>query len=304
MKRIYYVNLEKTSEEELGQLRKQYMTNPMSLLEVNEKDAQQITGRIKSFLKSYLIKSKTEGYVVGLSGGLDSSVAGILAEKAVGAKNVFAMLLPSKFTGQNHINDALEVARLLKIRTNNYEKVRQNFDKAVELTMYMTEIEKNHSNYDDMLGNNHARERMKILRGKAASLNYLVLGTTNATEAWLGYATIAGDGYKGIDVEPLQMLPKTSERMYARFIGTPEQIIKKAPSADLKEGQTDEGDFDMCYEDIDRVMTGHFLGISIDNIVKANNRPEITKRSIDRIVSWAKKNEFKAKPEPYANLGE
>lgn len=302
MNRLYYINFDAASKKELNEARKQYMKNPMSLLEVNEKDAERITASIVEFLKSYTNESKTKGYVIGLSGGIDSSVSAALAVKALGAENVYGMLLPSRFTSQSHINDALELAKSIEIKTNDYETVRTHFDDAVELTMRMTEIAKEHPSHNLLLGNNHARERMKILRGKAASLRYLVLGTTNLTEAWLGYATIAGDGYKGIDVEPIQRLPKTSERMYARCIGILDRIITKAPTAGLWEGQTDESELGMTYEDMDRVMAGHLLGISIEDIVKANKKQTITANTIEAIIARAKANEFKAKPEPFALL--
>lgn len=303
MERIYFENGTTLHDaNQLEAMKRQYMQNPMSLLEVNKDDAKRITSSIVKFLKEYTAKSKKEGYVIGLSGGIDSCVSATLAVKAVGKNNVYGMLLPSKFTAQNHIDDALLLAKNLGIKVNNYELVRSNFDEAIELTMKMTELCEENQCYKMALGNNHARERMKILRGKAASLRSLVLGTTNMTEAWLGYATIAGDGYKGVDIEPIQMLPKTSERIYARFIGIPEQIITKAPTAGLWEGQTDEGEIGMSYEDIDRVMTGHYLGLEWQEIVKANNKPTITKDTIEKIVARAEANAFKGQPEPYAVL--
>lgn len=303
MGRIYFEEgFNMWDESQIEAMKEQYLQNPMSLLEVNEDDAKRITQKIVSFLSDYTIKSKTKGYVIGLSGGIDSSISATLAVKAVGKENVYGMLLPSKFTSQCHIDDALLLAKSLGIQVNDYEQVRSNFDKAVELTMKMTEIDNVHENYNLLLGNNHARERMKILRGKAASLKSLVLGTTNLTESWLGYATIAGDGYKGIDIEPIQRLPKTSERMYARLIGIPEQIITKAPTAGLWEGQTDESEIGMSYEDIDRVMAGEMLQIDWPDIVRANNKPAITEETIEKVVARAKANEFKARPEPYARL--
>lgn len=303
MNKIYTTNLEKVSAGELERLREQYTRDVMSLLEVTEEDAKHITERTTQFLRDYCKKSGLKGYVIGLSGGIDSSLSATLAVKAVGKENVYGMLLPSKFTAQNHIDDALEVAKKLGIQVNDFEKVRQYFDKTIELTMLMTEIDGMHPNHSMLLGNNHARERMKILRGKAASLNYLVLGTTNMTEAWLGYATIAGDGYKGVDIEPILMLPKTSERMYARFAGIPEQVITKAPTAGLWDGQTDEGEIGMTYEDIDRVMTGKLIGLNTDEIESANKKPTITKKSIELIIARSKANEYKAMPEPSADLG-
>jgi NAD+ synthase len=302
MNRLYYINFDAASKRELNAARKQYMQNPMSLLEVDEKDAERITTSIIDFLKAYTSESKTKGYVIGLSGGIDSSLSAALAAKAVGSENVYGMLLSSKYTAKEHEDDAFAVANKFGIKTNDPNHVKKHFDEAVELTMLMTEITKEHPNYKLLLGNNHARERMKILRGKAASLRYLVLGTTNLTEAWLGYATIAGDGYKGVDIEPIQRLPKTSERLYARFIGIPGQVITKAPTAGLWENQTDEGEIGMAYEDIDRVMAGFFLGISNEDIEKANKKPTITKQTIEMIIAKARANEFKAKPEPFAWL--
>jgi len=303
MNKIYTTNLEKISADQLEGIRKQYSKDVMSLLEVNEEDAKHITEKTTAFLRDYCKNFGFKGYVIGLSGGIDSSISATLAVKAVGKEKVYGMLLPSKFTAQNHINDALEVAKKLGIRVNDFEKVKQYFDSAIELTMLMTEVDKTHPNHSMLLGNNHARERMKTLRGKAASLNYLVLGTTNRTEAWLGYATIAGDGYKGVDIEPILMLPKTSERKYAKFIGIPEQVIAKAPTAGLWEGQTDEGEIGMTYEDIDRVMTGKLIGLNAQEIEFANKKPSIHKKSIETIISRAKSNEFKAIPEPFADLG-
>ncbi|MDI6738352.1 MAG: NAD(+) synthase [Nanoarchaeota archaeon] len=302
MNRLYYINFGAASEKELNAARMQYMKNPMSLLEVDEKDAERITASIVEFLKAYTAESKTKGYVIGLSGGIDSAVSAALAAKAVGNENVYGMLLSSRYTAKEHEEHAFEVASKLGIKTNDPAHVKKHFDEAIELTMLMTEITKEHLNYKLLLGNNHARERMKILRGKAASLGYLVLGTTNLTEAWLGYATIAGDGFKGVDIEPIQRLPKTSERMYARYIGIPEQVIRKAPTAGLWENQTDEGEIGMAYEDIDKIMTGFLLGIKNEDIVKANNKPEITRQTIEAIIARVRANEFKAKPEPFALL--
>lgn len=305
MKRIYKCDVSRyddMDQSELEELREQYCRDPMSLLEVDEKDAKYLTKRFTRFLSDYVSKHRFKGYVIGLSGGIDSSLSAMLAVKAVGKDNVYGMLLPSKFTSQEHNEDAIKIAGQLGIKTNNYKEVQELFDDAIEMTMRMTGIAKEDPKYNLLLGNNHARERMKILRGKAASLDCLVLGTTNQTEAWLGYATIAGDGYKGVDIEPIYQLPKTSERMYSRLIGMPENIITKAPTAGLWEGQTDEGEIGMNYENIDRLMAGRMLGLPVSKIV-AINKGLFSKESADKIAALAKKNEFKAKPEPHAELG-
>ncbi|MBU2590310.1 MAG: NAD(+) synthase [Nanoarchaeota archaeon] len=331
--RIYNLRFKDLNWNMLQYIQNKYKEEPMSFLKVDDFDAEHITDRVTKFLKNYSEKSNTNGYVIGLSGGIDSSVAAALAVKAVGKENVFGMLLPSKFTSQEHIDDALELANQLGIKTNNYKKVQEFFDICIQDTLNMSEISGEDPNFKLIVANNHARERMKILRSKAKSLNYLVLGTTNMTEAWLGYATIAGDGYKGVDIEPIQMLPKTSEREYAKYLLIPEKIIDKAPTAGLWEGQTDEGEIGMSYEDIDRIMAGFFIskkgfenfegprvvnidklltdkeleqiyceGLSMEDIIKANNKKTISKKSIKKILQRVEANAFKARPEPYANL--
>ncbi|MEA3378214.1 MAG: NAD(+) synthase [Nanoarchaeota archaeon] len=307
MKRIYRVNLETATETELNELRQQYMKNPMSLLEVDENDAKHLDEKIDIFLQ-YAHNYGFGGYVIGLSGGLDSSLCVILAAEAIGKENVYGMLLPSKFTSEEDIEDALEAAEMIGVGVNDYLKVRDNFDEVIGQTMMMTEIPKGHPKWKLMAANNHARERMKILRGRAMSLNYIVLGTTNLTEAWLGYATIAGDAYHGVDIEPIKQLPKTSERMYARIKGVSENVLKKSPSAGLWDGQTDESELSesvgkkVTYELIDRIMAGLMLGLSEEDIIKANNQKEIMLETILGLKAIAKKNEFKGKPEPFADL--
>ena len=298
MKKIY--EMPSSCGHDSRELVEIYWDDPKSLLTVKKSNADKITAKIVRFLVEYTKKSGTNGYVIGLSGGIDSSIAAVLAAMAVGPERVHGMLIPSKFTSQSHIDDALLLAKLHGIEVNDYEVIRENFDATIDLTMLMTGVDKSHPNYKLLIGNNHARERMKILRGKAASLNCLVLGTTNLTEAWLGYATMAGDGYKGVDVEPIQRLPKTSEREYCRIVGIPEQIITKAPTAGLWENQTDETEIGMTYENIDLVMTGYMLGFEKTNIESITGIPL---EAIEKIIKRHESNLFKALPEPFPELG-
>ncbi len=285
----------------ISELSSQYRHDPKSLLGVDADDAEHITSRITRFLADYPMSCGLKGYVIGMSGGIDSALSAMLAVKAVGKESVYCMLLPSMFTSREHIDDALLVAGQLGIRVNDYKMVQQSFDKAVGLTMLMSELPESHPKYRLLVGNNHARERMKILRGKASSLDRLVLGTTNLTESWLGYATIAGDGYRGVDIEPILQLPKTSERLYARHVGIPERIIAKAPTAGLWEGQTDEGEIGMAYENIDLLMVGLMVHLTVDEIVSIN-KGAFSKESAEKVLALVERNEFKAKSEPFADL--
>lgn len=125
-----------------------------------------------------------------------------------------------------------------------------------------------------------ARERMSILYDWALVLRGLVLGTSNKTELSMGYFTKYGDG--GVDLEPLGDLYKTQVRQLAKYIGVPQSIIRRRPSAGLWPGQTDEGELGINYEELDKILYCMLekkhsikklltLGFSIENVEKVKN---------------------------------
>jgi len=176
MRRIYKCNVSEYDEMDLprlSELRDQYMQNPASLLAVEKQDADYLTEKFTSFLRDYANEKGFKGYVIGLSGGIDSSVSAALAVKAVGKENVYGMLLPSKFTSQQHIDDALMLAEQLGISTNDYSVVQANFDKAIELTMEMTGVKEDDKKHN--LGQTPIPGgELKVYRniGKAGNLSY------------------------------------------------------------------------------------------------------------------------------------
>ncbi|MBT7902341.1 NAD(+) synthase [Candidatus Woesearchaeota archaeon] len=316
-KRIYNVDLENITEQGLKELQQQYVQDPMSLLKVDEVDADHLTQRFTGFLKDYLSLAGIEGYVLGLSGGLDSSLVLDLSVEAIGSENVLGLLIPSEKTSQDSIDFGKMVAKQYGV---SYAVVPQELFELAILADNLIEdsIDKQLSEqgswqrtgYSDnsmRIGNDHARQRMKILRRAAAKYGLLVGGTTNDTEQQLAYFTTAGDGRGGIDIESIVSLPKTSEFQYAKHRNLPSEVIDRIPSAELMEGHTDEGEltkligYDVNYMTIDLMLTGRKIGLTPVQIESANNSPLITEESVNGVFAFVDRVSFKLKPEPSAN---
>ena len=317
-KRIYYLNTCNLNNDLLLDYQKQYLLKPESLLDLKVEDSEFITEKITGFLKDYKTKNNINGFVVGLSGGIDSSLTLDLSVEAVGKENVIGLILPSAKTSDESINFGKQLAakydvafaiidrRLfeMSILTDNLieEDIERQFKKHGKWT---------HSSFDNLpmrIGNDHARQRMKILRRQAAKYGVLVNGTTNDTEQQLAYFTIAGDGRGGIDLEPLIMLPKTSEYKYAAFRNIDQKIINRIPTAELLDNHTDESELskllgcEVTYESIDLILTGIKLKISVEDIEKSNKNSLVTIKSILSVQQYLNRIQYKKVPEPYADL--
>ena len=194
--------------------------------------------KVSGWLKDYTVKTGFKGFVLGLSGGIDSSVALGLAVKAVGAENVRCFALPCTCEFEQHRKEDIDHAQL--VADTFGVKLERVFLDEEATKLYTDILPFNVNNSHLVLPNIKARLRMVTLRALAESLGYLVLGTTNKTEEYLGYYTKAGDGGAGVDVEPIADYFKYEIRALGRELGVPEVVITKAPSAGLWYNQKDD----------------------------------------------------------------
>jgi NAD+ synthase len=195
-----------------------------------------------SFIRNEVEKVGVHRVVVGLSGGVDSSLSAMLAADALGPHNVLAVLMPYKSSSPESRAHAELVVRKSAIHS---------------LTVDITpQIDAYFARFPDAdpkrRGNKMARERMTILYDHSARWNALVLGTSNKTELLLGYGTLYGDMASALN--PLGDLYKTQVWDLAEAVGVPEVIVGKKPSADLWEGQTDEAELGFSYREVDRLL--------------------------------------------------
>jgi NH(3)-dependent NAD(+) synthetase (EC 6.3.1.5) len=238
------------------------------------------------FIREEITKLGFRKGVLGLSGGVDSSVVAYLMAEALGPDNCEFLVMPYKTTPKESIEDALLVGEILGVKP-----------KVIDITPFVDSIVEGLEIRDkNRMGNIQARVRMIILYDKSAEIGGLVVGTSNKTEILLGYGTIYGDLAHAIN--PLGDLYKTEVWELAKFLGVPERIISKKPSADLWPGQTDEGELGLSYKEADGILR---------EMVENFRRPEelyevFGKEKVDRVWELLKRNQFKRKPPIIAKL--
>ena len=217
-------------------------------------NCKEIKNIITTFIRDEVKKTGLNNVVIGLSGGVDSSVVATLAVEALGKDRVYGVLMPSSestILKSENFKDALELAKSLDIITFVIPVSDMlNTEGIHKLTMdsYMDNMDE----FKLRCGNIKARTRMIILYDLAMQLEAIVLGTTNKIELLLGYLTKYGDG--GVDIEPIVDIYKTEVFRLARYINVSENIVNKPPSAELWDGQTDEDELGMKYSEIDQVL--------------------------------------------------
>jgi NAD+ synthase len=195
-------------------------------------------------LRDEVLRTGFQRGIVGLSGGVDSAVTCALGARALGPANVLAVALPVRGSSPLSMEHARAAAAAagVALRVVDIGAAADALEAALP-----------GSREDRVrLGNLAARARMVALYDLSAAEKALVLGTSNKTEILLGYTTLWGDMAAG--VQPLGDLYKCEVRALARHLGVPPAIVEKAPSADLWEGQTDEGELGFTYDDADRVL--------------------------------------------------
>ena len=217
------------------------------------------------WIRTYLGTDKKA--VVGLSGGVDSAVAAALCVRAVGRDRVVGVVMPCHSKPKDK-RLGLKVANQLEIRCAvvNLSTSFNNWAKTYAKSFGLR-------NEEDLSvltrGNAKARLRMTTLYAVAGSENGLVVGTTNLSESMIGYATKYGD--HGVDIEPIGWFYKHEVYELAKMLQVPKQIIERAPTAGLWDGQTDEGELWLTYDQIDASLKNYFTN-GDDAMVSENDQ--------------------------------
>ncbi len=259
------------------------MENLLQALELNTTLARKM---IVDFIRVELTRAGFSRGVLGLSGGIDSSLVAFLAAEALGKENVLGILMPHRTSNPSSRADAETIAQQLGIAT-------RVIDITPMVEPYLAQFAKD----ERRRGNVMARARMIVLYDQSEEFRALVIGTSNKTEALLGYTTQFGDNAAAI--QPIADLYKCQVRQLARAVGVPQTIIDKAPSADLWQGQTDEGELGFTYDQADAILY---------RLVDERRRIEdvvamgFEERVVRRIVELMARNHFKRVPPPVAKL--
>lgn len=246
-------------------------------MKINEPFVEKV---LTAFIKEELNKFNFKKGIFGLSGGLDSTVCAFLVSKALKSTNTIALILPYGKSFSEDVKDAQETSRRLGLKSRTID-ISPMVDAYYSRFPTKNRIE---------MGNKMARERMSILYDHSSREKALILGTSNKTELLLGYGTIHGD--MACAINPLGDLYKTQIRQLALHLGVPDKIMKKSPSAGLWEGQTDEKELGLNYDDIDQIL---FLLVDKRMPKKDIIASGFKTEAVDKIIRLMKNSEFKRK---------
>jgi len=209
-------------------------------------NTKELVEKLVSWIRDTVLAAGCKGVVIGMSGGIDSSVLAVLCHQAF-PQSTLGIFIPC-YNSQTEVEHAQTVATQFSIPTR-IVRLDNVFD---ALLKELPEDKADPAINRKTRGNLKARLRMLTLYYFANQLNYMVVGSSNRSELSIGYFTKYGDG--GVDIVPLGNLVKGQIRELACFLDIPQQIIDKPPSADLWEGQTDEDELGFSYEELDRYL--------------------------------------------------
>lgn len=244
---------------------------------------------ITRFIQEEFSKLNFKIGILGLSGGLDSSVCAALAARALEPENIVGLIMPYKETFSKDVKDAEDMAIQLGISF-----------RVIDISPMVDAYYMNYPTKSRILkGNKMARERMSILYDVSARERALILGTSNKTELLLGYGTIHGD--MACAINPLGDLYKTQIRQLARHLKIPDKILKKKPTAGLWPGQTDEGELGLTYAKIDKIL---YQLVDLKKTKMEVISSGFSKQNIEKIIKLIKGSEFKRKMPPIPKISD
>jgi NAD+ synthase len=244
-------------------------------------NAELATESLTRFIREEVTKVGFTRGIIGVSGGIDSAVVAFLTARALGAEQTCCVSMPYKMNDPSCLSDARVVTDALGTRL-------MKVDIAPMVDAYFTEFpEADHIRR----GNVMARMRMIVLYDLSRVYQALVIGTSNKTELLIGYSTQWGD--MAAAMWPLGDIYKTEVRSLARYLGVPEPIIRKAPTAGLWQGQTDEGELGITYEELDTILIE-----LVDKRIPKEVLPErgFDRDEVERVYEMMRTSQFKRRP--------
>ena len=244
---------------------------------------------IRDFIKKSVKSTKSSGLVIGLSGGIDSAVVAKLAADSIDPSNILNVFMPSRVTPAADYKTTKELSDEWG---TEYKIV--DIQPAVDAltSVLLSDVEAPLER-----GNIAARCRMIVLYNLAKKRNYIVAGTSNQSEMMTGYFTKFGDG--ACDMTPLANTYKTEVKQIAAMIGIPQEIIDKPPSAGFWEGQTDESEMGISYDDLDVILYNMELDLNDDEIARDVNLSAAEVKEIRELVeSMEHKRRLPIRPDP------
>ncbi len=245
--------------------------------------------------KEYINKAGFKKALIGLSGGIDSSLVAKILVDALGSENILGVLMPGPFSSESSVNDSISLSQNLNIKTHTFsiDGVCSEFNQVLNLDTSSIAYQ-----------NIQSRCRMIYLMALSNNRDYFLVNTGNKSECWCGYSTIygdmagmyapIGDVYK-TDVFKLCVYLNKQAEQNSQLLPIPENVINKKPSAELGENQTDESSLGIDYASLDEI-----LSLYID---KNNTKQDIEKlgyksQDLDNVFRLVKKSEFKRRYEP------
>lgn len=244
-------------------------------------DYKKVSHKITNFISEQVKLRKKNGIVLGLSGGLDSSVCLVLATKALKKDRIMALIMPENgITPKKDIHNARYLANKFKVKYNEI-----HFENAK--TKLLSRLPKNNLS----AGNMSARLRMTLLYHYAGTSDLLVLGTSDKSELMIGYFTKFGDG--GADFLPIGGLYKSQVKSLGKELGLPDHIINQPSSPRLWKGHLAEKQLGLSYSEIDIILQ-HYLNNDLDSC-------DQSEKKIKLVVDMVRKSQHKREPVPICN---